>query len=120
MSVGRYQLVGDGNPLHDLDALGFQRVMLHVAHGNKAVEPPQAEPMDRIGHQLLEPGVLHARYAFSALKVGRGLIAALLALARVVDQELRDLTERAALFAIVDDDAEPAGRARGPLCDCRR
>src|SRR5215831_1379357 len=112
MGIGRYQLVWDWNSFHDFNALGLQCIMLHVAHGNEAVEPPQAEPMDRIGHQLLEPGVLHSGYAFGALEIGRRLIAALLALARIVDEELGDLAKRAALFAIIDDNSEPAGLGR--------
>ena len=43
-----------------------------------------------------------------------GAVAALLALARVVDQELRHLAERAAFLAVVDDEARrrPAARSR--------
>ena len=72
-----------------------------------------------VGHQLLEARVLHAGDAFGALEIGGGRVAALLALARVVDQELGHLAERAAFLAVVDDDAEPAGlrrRARIPRC----
>ena len=64
--------------------------------------------MQRVRHQLLEARVLHAGDAFGALEIGRGGVAALLALARVVDQELGDLAERAAFLAVVDDDAELA------------
>ena len=85
-----------------------QRVVLHVAHRHEAVDPPHAEPVQRVRHQLLEARVLHAGDAFGPLEVGRGRVAALLALARVVDQELGDLAERAAFLAVVDDDAELA------------
>ena len=70
------------------------------------------EPMDHVRHQLLEARVLHAGDALGALEIGRGRVAALLALARVVDQELGDLAERPALLAVVDDDAEAAGLRR--------
>ena len=61
-----------------------------------------------IRHQLLEARVLHAGDAFGPLEIGRGGVAALLALACVVHQELGDLAERAALLAIVDDEADTA------------
>ena len=64
--------------------------------------------MQHVRHQLLEARVLHAGDAFGALEIGRGLIAALLALARVVDQELGDLAERTAFLAVVDDQAGAA------------
>ena len=108
MGVGRHQIVGDRDALDDLDALAGQRVVLHVAHGNEAVDPLQAEPVDHVRHQLLEAGILHAGDAFGALEIVRGGVAALLALAGVVDQELGDLAERAAFLAVVDDDAEAA------------
>src|SRR6185503_9911125 len=56
-----------------------------------------------------ESRVLHAGNALGALEILRRRIAALLALACVVDQEFRDLAQRAAFLAVVDDDAEPAG-----------
>src|ERR1700726_5174572 len=83
--------------------------MLHVANGNEAVDTLQAEPVDHVRHQLLEAGILHPGHAFGALEILRGGIAALLALACVVNQELGDFAERAAFLAIVDDDAETAG-----------
>ena len=109
MRVGGHQIVGNWHALDDLDALAGQRIVLHVAHGNEAVDALQAEPVHHVRHQLLEPGILHAGDTFGALEIlGRG-VAAFLALARVVDQEFRDLAERAAFLAVVDDDAEPAG-----------
>ena len=111
MRVGRHEVIGDRHALDDFDALAGQRIVLHVAHGNEAVDPLQAEPVHDIRHQLLESGVLHAGDAFGALEIlGRG-IAAFLTLAGVIDQKLRDLAERAAFLAVVDDDAEPAGLA---------
>src|ERR1700721_1549437 len=83
--------------------------MLHVAHRNEAVDTLQAEPVDHVRHQLLAAGILHPGHAFGALEILRGGIAALLALASVVNQELGDFAERAAFLAIIDDDAEPAG-----------
>ena len=69
----------------------------------------QTEPMDHVGHQLLESRVLDAGNAFGALEIGRGGVAAFLPLARIVDQELGHLAQRAAFLAVVDDDAKPAG-----------
>ena len=62
----------------------------------------------QVGHQLLEAHVLHARDALGAIEVLRRRIAAGLALARVVDEELGDLAERAAFLAIVDHHADAA------------
>ncbi len=64
--------------------------------------------MDDVGHQLLEARVLHAGHTLGALEIGRRLVAARLALAGVVDQELGHLAERAAFLAVVDDEARAA------------
>src|SRR5262245_64460783 len=64
--------------------------------------------MDHVRHELLEPGVLHSGHAFRALKIGRRGVATLLALARIVNKELRDLAKRAALLAVIDDQAKAA------------
>ena len=112
LRVGGNQLVRDRHALDDLDALGVDRVVLHVAHRNEAVDAVDAEPVDHVGHQLLEARVLHAGDAFGALEVGVGAVAALLPLARVVDQELGDFAERAAFLAVVDDDARRRPVAR--------
>ena len=105
--ISRNQVVGNGDPLHDLDALRDQRVIFHVAHGDEAVDALEPQPMDHVRHQLLKARILHAGNAFRALEIGRGRIAALLPLAGIVDQELGDLPERAAFLAVVDDDADP-------------
>ena len=77
-----------------------------------------AEPVQHVGHQLLEAHVLHAGDAFGAGEVLGGGVAALLALAGVVDQELRHLAERAAFLAGVDDEADAAAlRAVDALLD---
>ena len=80
------------------------RVVLHVRHRHEAVDAADAEPVQHVRHQLLEARVLHAGDAFGALEIGRRLVAARLALARVVDQELGHLAERAAFLAVVDDE----------------
>ena len=75
--------------------------------------------MDHVRHQLLEARVLDAGDAFGALEIGRRLVAARLALAGVVDQELGDLAERPAFLAVVDDEADAARlglRASPPRC----
>ena len=79
------------------------RVVLDVAHRDQAVDARYAEPVQHVRHQLLEAHVLDAGDALGALEVGRGAVAARLALARVVDQELGHLAERPALLAVVDD-----------------
>ena len=53
--------------------------------------------------------ILHAGDAFGAFEILRGGVAALLALAGVIDQEFGDFAERAAFLAIVDNDAQTAG-----------
>ena len=90
-----------------------------------------AQPVQHVGHQLLEAHVLHAGHALGAREVLLGAVAALLALARVVDEELGHLAERAPLLAEVDDQPRrrrPARRGctprwRGPgragRCRCR-
>ena len=120
MGVGGNQLVWNRHAFDDLDALADQRIIFHVAHRDEPVDAPQTEPMDRVRHQLLEARVLNAGDAFGALEIGGGGVAALLPLARVVDQELGDFAERAALLAVIDDDADAAGlRRRGRIPRCR-
>ena len=59
--------------------------------------------MEHVGHELLEAHVLGAGDALGALEIGLRPVAALLALARVVNQELGDLAQRPAFLAIVND-----------------
>ena len=77
-----------------------------------------AQPVQHVGHQLLEAHVLHAGHALGAGEVLVGGVAAHLALARVVDQELGHLAERAAFLAGVGDQADAAAlRAQDALLD---
>src|SRR6516165_3502362 len=103
------ELFRNGDALRDLDVLLDQRIVFHVAHGYEAVDAGETQPMDHIRHQLLKAGILHAGDAFSALEIGRGGVSSLLALARVVDQELRHLAECASFLAVVYDDAQSGG-----------
>jgi hypothetical protein len=77
-----------------------------------------AQPVEDVGHQLLEAHVLHAGHALGAREILVGRVAAHLALARVVDQELGHLAERAAFLARVGDEAHAAAlRALDALFD---
>ena len=67
-----------------------------------------AQPVQNVGHELLEAHVLHAGDALGAREVLLGAVATVLPLAGVVDEELGHLAERAALLAVVDDDARAA------------
>src|SRR5260370_24631114 len=100
------ELFRNGDALRDLDSLLDQRVIFHVAHGYEAVDALETQPMDHIRHELLKAGVLHAGDTFGALEIGRGGIHSFLALARVVDQELRYFPERAAVLGRVRDDTQ--------------
>ena len=84
-------------------------VVLHVAHRDEPVDGAHAQPVQHVRHQLLEAHVLHAGHALGAGEVLLGAVAARLALARVVDEELRHLAQRASLLAEVDDEARAAG-----------
>src|SRR5262249_62121450 len=57
---------------------------------------------------LLKTRILNPRHAFGPLKVRGGHIASFLSLTCVVDKELRHLSKRSPLLAIVDNDAEAA------------
>ena len=67
-----------------------------------------AQPAQHIGHEFLKPHVLHAGHALGAGKVLVGGVAAHLALACVVDQELGDLTQCPALLARIGHQADAA------------
>ena len=105
--VLRDQLLGNGDALQDRDALLHDRVVFHVAHAEHAIDLGDAQPVQDIRHQRLEAHVLDAGDVLRALKVLVGAIGA--AFARVVDEVLRHLAQRAALLAEVDDDAGAAG-----------
>ena len=64
--------------------------------------------MQYVWHQLLKPRVLDASDALRALKIRRSLVATRLTLARIVNEELSHLAKRAALLAIVDNEAGAA------------
>src|SRR5215813_5271806 len=104
--VRRNHVVGQRHAFVDGDALADERVAFHVAHRGEAMDAGNAEPMQHVRHQLLKPHVAHAGDAFGALEIAGWAVAALLALARVVDQELGDLAERAAFLAIVDHEPD--------------
>src|SRR5690242_12483848 len=93
--VERHQPVRDRDLLDDLDALRGQRTVFEVRHRDPAVDAADPEPMKDIGHQLLKAHILDAGNAFGAVEIGVGAVAAHLPLARVVDEELGDLAERA-------------------------
>src|SRR5260370_16587148 len=69
MRVGGHKIVGNWHAFDDFDALAGQRIVLHVAHGNEAVDSLQSEPVHHIRHQLLESGLLHPAYTFGALEI---------------------------------------------------
>src|SRR2546423_2871755 len=107
--VRRNHVIGQRYAFVDGDTLAKERVALTAAHRGEAMDAGDAEPMQHVGHQLLEAHVAHSGDAFGAREVVGRTIAALLTLARIVDQELGDLAERATLLAIVDDETDTAG-----------
>ena len=113
MRVVRDELGGDRDLPIDGDPLGQDRVALHVAHRHEALDAPDPEPVQHVGHELLETHVLDAGHAFGALEIGLRPISARLALARVVDEKLGHLAERPAFLAVVDDEPHPARLSRG-------
>ena len=106
LRIRRDKLVRNGNALDDFHPLINERVVFQITHRNEPIDSPQAKPMDHVRHKLLEPGVLHTGHAFRAFEIGRRGVATLLALARIVNKELRDLAKRAALLAVIDDHAK--------------
>src|SRR5205814_4412855 len=101
--VGRDQLVRELDALADFDGRSDDRVVLEVAHRHQPVDTPNAQPVQNVRHQFLEAHVLHAGDAFGAQEIVVRAVAALLPLARVVDQELGHLAQGAAFLAGVDD-----------------
>ena len=53
LRVGGHELLRDVDARDHLDAHVGERVVLHVAHGDEAVDLLDAEPEQRVGHQLL-------------------------------------------------------------------
>jgi hypothetical protein len=118
MRVVRDHVVGDWHALDDFDALTGQRIVFHVAHGNEAVDSLEPSQCTTSGINCWKRA--SCTPATHSVRSNTGLRhRAFLTLAGVVDQKLRDLAERAAFLAIVDDDAEPAVLAcaqRIPRC----
>src|SRR5439155_24124942 len=108
LSVDRHQPFRQFELLDHLDASGARRLVLDIRHRHPAVDAGDAEPMEDIGHQLLEAHVLDAGDALGTAEISVGGVTAGLALARVVDEEFGDLAEGPALLAVVDDDPDPA------------
>src|SRR5215469_14957580 len=106
--IERNEALRDRDLLPDRDTLGGERVPLEVGHRHPAIDAADAEPMEDVGHQLLESHVLHAGDTFGAAEIGVGPVTARLALARVVDEEFGYLTEGPSFLAVVDDDPDPA------------
>ena len=98
--VGRDQLVGDVHALADLDARAGDRVVLHVAHRHQAVDLARC-PASAARRASAPGSACPARRPRTrcAAKYWSARVAAHLALARVVDQELGHLAERAAFLA---------------------
>src|ERR1039458_5539048 len=80
----------------------------HHVMRSHAIAPMRPEPLQRIGHELLEACVLYAGNTLRSRKIGRGLVASRLALASIVHQELRDLAERPPFLTVVDDESRAA------------
>src|SRR5215467_415460 len=108
LRVAGNEVIRQGYPLHDFNSLTDKRVVFHVAHRYQPINARYSEPMQGVGHQLLETGILNPRHAFGPLKVRSGHIAPFLPLARVVDKELRHLSKRSPLLAVVHNDPESA------------
>src|SRR5688572_12829399 len=116
--VGGYQRIRNLHALADFDAAAGDGAVLVVAHADEAMDLADAEPVQHVGHQFLEAHVLHAGDAFGAQEVLVGAVAAELALACVVDQELGHFAQSAAFLAAVGDQPHTAGlRAADALFD---
>src|SRR5262249_21487375 len=105
LGIAGNEVIRKRHTLHDFNSLTDQRVIFHVAHRNQPIDARYPEPVERVGHQLLETRIFNPRDAFGSLKVRRSHVPPFLPLARIVDQELRPLSERPPLLAIVDGDA---------------
>mmetsp|Transcript_15028 Transcript_15028/g.35429 ORF Transcript_15028/g.35429 Transcript_15028/m.35429 type:complete len:298 (-) Transcript_15028:633-1526(-) len=105
MGVGGNELVGDGDALNDLDARLGDGVVLHVTHRYQLVDLSDAQPVQRVGHQLLESHVFNARHTRGAMEVGLRPVSPLLPLPGVVHKELGHLAQAPALLPEVDNHA---------------
>mmetsp|Transcript_3601 Transcript_3601/g.10927 ORF Transcript_3601/g.10927 Transcript_3601/m.10927 type:complete len:215 (-) Transcript_3601:2485-3129(-) len=118
LGVLGHHLWRDLDALVDADARLDDGVVLHVRHGDEAVDALDAQPVQHVGHQSLEPRVCDASDGLRAIEVLRGAITALLSFAHVVDQVFRHLAQSPALLAEVDDDSISAAlRALDALFD---
>jgi hypothetical protein len=62
-------LIGYGDPLVNGDTLVDNGVVLHIAHAQHAIDLGDAEPVEDIRHQGLEPHVLDACDVFRTLEI---------------------------------------------------
>lgn len=105
--VRRNKLIRNRHALVDGDALLDNGVVLHVAHTQHAVNLGDAQKVQNIGHEELEPHVLDTCNVLGSLEVLGSRVAA--ALARVVDEVLGDLAKGTTLFAEVNDNTGSTG-----------
>ena len=82
----------------------------HIAHRNHVVDLPDAQPVQDVRHERLEAHVLHACNQFRCTEVLVRRVAA--ALAEVVDQIFGHLTECAAFFTEIHNNANSATLSR--------
>src|SRR5688572_11575883 len=70
MSVRRNPILGKGNPVDNLDAGAANRLVFHIAHGDKPIDASNPQPMQDVGHEFLEAHILSPGNAFGTGKVG--------------------------------------------------
>lgn len=118
-----YHVVWDRHALVDGYTLIYNRIVFHTAivstcrnsvlqgrnklgHAQHAINLGDAQPVQYIRHQSLEPHILGACNHLGALKVFAGSVGA--TLSSIVDQVLCHFAQCSAFFAKVDDHAATA------------
>src|SRR5262245_35059433 len=69
MSIRRNEVRRDGYAFADLYPRLYDGVILHIRHRHKTIDTHDAEPVQHVWHQLLEPRVLNTGNAFGSLEI---------------------------------------------------
>jgi hypothetical protein len=113
LGILRHHVGRNLDSIHNLDARFHNGIVLHVRHRNEIVNLGDSQKVQGIRHHGLEPRILDTRHLFGTVEIRFGRVASFLAFAGIVHEVLGDFSERAAFFAVVNDDT--ASTALGGL-----
>jgi len=96
-------IVGYLNALNNFYSGTNDGIMFHIRHAHQLIDSLDAEPHEDVRHELLKAHVLNTSDTLGSQKVRFSTITALLALARIVNEEFGHLAKGTAFLAVISD-----------------